>query len=324
MSEKFIYQNARIKSLESKLLTSQNLSRVLECGEVADYFKILLELGFGAGINVSQNDFDLLFSAEETATLNLLREFNVDGALDVFLLQADYNNLKALIKAEIVKDENPVLLADGLIDKDNLKVAVKENKISDLPVFMQTVIKTVEKLILEDKITPHTIDTLADKAMYADILSKVKKQSALTKKYFVEKIDFINIASFLRSKKLGLDDKFFEEGFIEGGSIQLKFFTEVYDSPLEAFKEKCRFTDYKAVVSKTVEGGNIVAMEVDMDNQLLKMWKDESGDMFSVAPIVSFYLSKTTEIKVLKLIVAGVKNKVAPEIIRERMRDIYA
>jgi len=69
---------------------------------------------------------------------------------------------------------------------------------------------------------------------------------------------------------------------------------------------------------------NIVALEVSIDNDLLKMFRDEYNDMFSIAPIVNYYLTRRTEIKLTKLIVAGIKNHVDPAIIRERMREIYA
>ena len=35
-------------------------------------------------------------------------------------------------------------------------------------------------------------------------------------------------------------------------------------------------------------------------------------------------MSRKTEIKIAKLIVAGVKNHVAPHILTERMRELYA
>ena len=54
------------------------------------------------------------------------------------------------------------------------------------------------------------------------------------------------------------------------------------------------------------------------------MWKDNKNDLFGVAPIVSFYLTKVTQIRVAKLAVAGIKNGVEQGQIKERMREIYA
>lgn len=80
----------------------------------------------------------------------------------------------------------------------------------------------------------------------------------------------------------------------------------------------------RKIAFSLVESGDLVAFEKDADDALLKIWKDEASDMFSVAPIVSYYLTKKTELKNVKLIVAGIKNKVPEKTIKERMRELYA
>ena len=86
------------------------------------------------------------------------------------------------------------------------------------------------------------------------------------------------------------------------------------------FKETAYFEDLKALD----EGGKLVVFEAKTDDSLLKVWKSEKDDLYSIAPIVAFYMSRKTELKIAKLIVAGVKNRVAPQIIKERMRELYA
>lgn len=324
MSDKFIFQNARIKSMETKLLTTQHVQRFLDCDNSEELFKLLIEIGFGVRVGVDQSNFDSLFFAEEKNITDILREFNVDEALDCFLKINDYHNVKALFKASIMVNENPVLMPDGLIDSGLIKDAISSAEVRDLPIFMQEAISSLLKLELEEKITPHTIDTYCDRALYQDVFITTRRSEKITKQYFVQKIDFMNILSFLRCKKLKLDDKFYFEGFISGGELSQEFFMSVYESPLDALKQNCKFTRYQNIVTTYVDSLNLVNFEVEVDNQLLKMWKDNNNDMFSVSPIVSYYLTKQTEIKVVKLIVAGIKNNVSPEIIRERMRELYA
>ena len=89
-------------------------------------------------------------------------------------------------------------------------------------------------------------------------------------------------------------------------------------------KERCKRTAYEEIVTKAIDGGNIAAFEKEVDDELLKMWKIQKDDLFSVAPIVAYYLAKITQIRVVKLAVAGIKNGVEPEKIKERMRELYA
>ena len=46
--------------------------------------------------------------------------------------------------------------------------------------------------------------------------------------------------------------------------------------------------------------------------------------MFSVSPIAGFYLAKTVEVKVIKLVITAVKNKVDKKLVKERLRELYA
>lgn len=322
MSDKFIFQNARIKSMESKLLSSQTLQRLAECSSLEDAFKILIESGWGAS-GVETNNFDAVFAYEEELAVSVLRNFNSDGALDAFLLFCDYHNAKALLKAKISGNDKPVLMPEGIYSSDAIKDAIIGGDVTALPEKMGEAIKLIEKLTLEEKITPHAIDTILDKAAYGNILAIVKKSGRLAREYFIRKIDYLNILSFIRCRKLGLSEKFFEEGFVEGGELSYELFTSVFESPVESLKDKYKYTPYRDIVETIVDTGT-VSYEVETDNALYKMWKDENNDMFSIAPIVSYYFTKTIELKIVKLIVAGIKNNVAPQLIKERMRDLYA
>lgn len=321
MSDRFLFQNARIKAMESKLLTPQQLQRLVECATSQDAFKLLVELGFGQGVSVTTGDFDALFEHEEKAAVDVLRAFNADGALDAFLLACDYNNLKALYKANAT-GASPVLMPEGKIDVDDLKEGIAGD-LSGFSPFMKEAAEKLNKLSSEDKITPRAIDTTVDKAMYLEIAEAAKRGGSSVVEYFKSKADYINVSSFLRCRKLGLSVKFFEEGFVSGGTLTEDLFVSIYESALEVLKEKCRFTPYRDIVSKVVEDGNLTAFEVEVDNIALLRWRENFNDMFSPSPIIYYYFAKNTELKAVKLVVAGIKNNVETSLIKERMRDIY-
>ena len=52
MSEAYLYENARVKSLENRLIVGQQLQRLLEASSKEEAFKLLVEFGIGGGINV--------------------------------------------------------------------------------------------------------------------------------------------------------------------------------------------------------------------------------------------------------------------------------
>lgn len=321
MSNKFVYQNAQIKSRESKLLTLQGVQRLFDAKNPKEAMKVLIELGFGNGFTTDDEDFDALFAQEENNLCALLKEMNVAGALDAFLLENDYVNLKIATKAFCVKTE-PTFLPDGLYAADNIVDVLNGAEVVGFDKHFANAIKGASTLVGQEDVTPRQIDTYIDKKAYEHIFAIVAKSGKATKEYFEKKADFANIGTFARVKKLGLDFEFFKSCYIEGGKIALSTYenAETLDDLAATFKK----TEYEKLTANLATNKNVVAYEVECENILLKAWKDESFDMFSVAPIASYYFTKKTELKVAKLIVAGIKNHVAPQIIKERMRELYA
>lgn len=322
MSNKFVYQNAQIKSRESKLLTLQAEQRLFDAQNLPDALKVLVELGYGSGADA--DGVDAIFEKEEENLLALLNEMNVDGALDAFYADNDFLNLKTALKAYATGSKG-VYLPSGLVKVEDIILAVETDDSSAVFAQMKSAIELAKPLIADEKgVDPRKIDCIVDKKAYEYKLKAAKKCGKTAKEYFERKIDFANVGSFFRCRKLHLPVDFFKEGFIDGGKVSVEKYEEIYDLPLDALCELYKGTHAEREVLSLVESGNIVAFEKESDDALLKIWKDEASDMFSVAPIVSYYLTKKTELKNVKLIVAGIKNKVPEKTIKERMRELYA
>lgn len=322
MSNKFVYQNAQIKSRESKLLTLQAEQRLFDAQNLPDALKVLVELGYGSGADA--DGVDAIFEKEEENLLALLNEMNVDGALDAFYADNDFLNLKTALKAYATGSKG-VYLPSGLVKVEDIILAVETDDSSAVFAQMKSAIELAKPLIEDEKgVDPRKIDCIVDKKAYEYKLKAAKKCGKTAKEYFERKIDFANVGSFFRCRKLHLPVDFFKEGFIDGGKVSIEKYEKIYDLPLDALCELYKGTHAEREVLSLVESGNIVAFEKESDDALLKIWKDEASDMFSVAPIVSYYLTKKTELKNVKLIVAGIKNKVPEKTIKERMRELYA
>lgn len=320
MSYKFLYQNAQIKSRESKLLTQQGVQRLLDASDTREASRALAELGFGT----DGENFDVVFKRAEDENIALLKEMNEGGALDAFLIESDYTNLKILLKAFVSGLKAETFAPDGLFEVGFLQNAIETGEVAALPKQMQEIILKTQEALVSGQISAHKLDIDVDKTQYAHQLELCKKSGKVAKEYFEKRIDYLNISSFERARRLNLDQSFFEECFINGGKIALTTFQSVWElhgeELLKPFKETAYFEDMKALD----EGGKLVVFEAKTDDSLLKVWKSEKDDLYSIAPIVAFYMSRKTELKIAKLIVAGVKNRVSPQIIKERMRELYA
>jgi V/A-type H+-transporting ATPase subunit C len=309
--------------MEASLLSQQTLHRLSDCASEPEIFKILTENGFGAGAQDGKS-VDALLKKEEHNNAALLKQLNSEGGFEAFLIRYDYNNVKAFLKAKVSGNEKPELMPEGLYDTSRLKTAAQTGDVFGLPEQMAHAVKCTGKSLAECNCTSHSLDTEIDKAYFADAASRVKKSHKLIKKYFLQKADFVNILSFFRCVRLGLGQSFFTQGFVGGGSLGAEFFAELPSFSASALAGACAQTEYKELVDKAAKSGNLIEFEKETDIMLLNMWRAESADMFSPAPVLAFYFGKLAEIKTVKLITAGVKNNVAPALIKERIRLSYA
>ena len=69
-----IFANAKASALETKLLGSERLSRMIDCARPSDALKVLQETGFGEGLSVPPSEAEKLIEAEERAFLSLAPE----------------------------------------------------------------------------------------------------------------------------------------------------------------------------------------------------------------------------------------------------------
>ena len=322
MSDAYLFENARVKSLETKLIVAQQLQRLLEATSKEDAFKLLVEFGIGGGVNAEGLDFDTLFNAEEKNIASLMRELNISHDFDAILLINDYHNLKACIKAFIMKKEAVGLMGEGITSIESIKAGVSgDNKA--LRDGMVDALKLVEKNIGEENVNPRSIDVIVDKAMYKDIFELLEKGDKLLREYFIEKVDYANILTFMRCKKLNLPLDFFKDSYIPGAKLGLDMFVDSYAFGVDDLRKQIKYTDYATIVDYMLED-NLVGYEVKVDNTLLQIFKAERDDMFTSAPVLGYYLGRQSDLKLMKLIVSGIKNKVPTELIRNRMRELYA
>lgn len=321
MSDRFIFQNARVKSMETKLLGVQQVQRLSEASSADEFVRMLSESGFGAAAGENAGADDML-AAEERYALDLLKELNADGLLDAFVLPADYQNLKALLKASFAGSRSPVLGAEGLFTTEELRAGI-DGDASSLRPEMADAVRSVARAAAEGRLTPHGIDCAVDKAMFADTERTAKKCGKEAAEYFRFKTDCANLSSFFRCRRFNLGIKVFEENFMPGGELPAEFFTSAYDAAEEDFRGKCRRTPYGDAVDELAETGSLTAFEVYVDNKLLDMWRSRKDDMFGCAPVVGYYFAKIAEIRAVKLAYSGVKNKVDARLIKERTRELY-
>ena len=55
----------------------------------------------------------------------------------------------------------------------------------------------------------------------------------------------------------------------------------------------------------------------------MKLMKTQKTNPFTIGPLVAYLLARETEIKAVRLILSGKRNRLDDRIVKERLRDLY-
>lgn len=327
MQQGLLFASARAKAKELNLFTEERLYRVMEARTLKDAVRVLAEANYGGGMNITEENFYDALKEEERLTSEFLREAAPKGVgIECFFLLKDYHNLKVLVKTKRTNNDDyeRMILSGGTYPLSELRERFDEGKIGYVNPYMERALKSIRKCEETDGLSPRKIDVELDKAAYeqiADIL-KGKNADKYIREYFVSSVDAINLCSYVRTAKIGAEFNFFEEGFLPGGEITLELFRECgFD--VEKLCKKLERGKYKELLP-SVKEGDLGAAETAKDDYLLRIFSVNKSDMFSVAPIVGYYLGKVNEVKVLRVVLSCIKNGVSGEEMKKRVRTLYA
>lgn len=324
-----VYSTAKIKTQENSLLTYDKLVRLLEQTNITDCLKVLNECGYGQlGAN-----YNVAINGEIAKSCDYIRSIIPEGyGVELLFTEFDFHNLKAILKAKYagLTSYDDMLAPSGNFSIESLRNAVFEDMPRDFYEPFKEIILELSAYSAEHTISAKDIDLLCDRKTYSVIfnsLKKVKGDKKALEKYFKAKIDFANLSTFLRCKKQNLDKQVFSDSFIEGSELSLLAFLKIYDNGIDALPSAFTGTVYHSIIvigAEEYAKSALTEFEVQCDNYLLNIFKKEKHNLFSVSCIVGYLLGKFTEGKNIRIILTGVKNSVDKNIIKIRLRELYA
>ena len=99
----YLVISARVKSLETRLLTEERLEQILEAKTGEEAAKLLQEWGYPQLDAARPETMDAALAAVREDTMADLAEGMPDKRyLELFKIKYDYHNVKALLKAEVM------------------------------------------------------------------------------------------------------------------------------------------------------------------------------------------------------------------------------
>ncbi|MGH4118723.1 V-type ATP synthase subunit C [Clostridium sp.] len=323
---------ARLRVLETRLLNKVKIERMIDSNSAEDVLKILQETeyaGLMGTIKIAE-DYNVLLKEELKRVYSLMYKVSPDRAIvDIMSLKYDYHNIKVLLKGRTLdKDFSHMLIPVGTIDIEKLKLYIETMEYRDLnPIMKEGILKT-EKSYEELK-DPQKIDTIIDKFMYIDMLARAKVLKIdFIISYVKRSIDFTNIKTIIRLKKQEKNINFFKEVMLAGGDIDDDILMKAFNEPIENMANKFALSKYGEVITQGIEEyiqtGKLSTLEKLSENFIMKYLKDAKYVSFGPEPIFAYIAAKETEIKIIRIIMVGKLNNVSTDVIRERVREVYA
>lgn len=322
MEKEYTYGVARIRALETTLLTDEVMAQLLACKSYEEAMTFLQDRGWGS--NTSEMSLDEMMDGERKKTLKVLEEVVDDvSEYSILTIQDEYHNLKAAIKQVCTGVEISHTFIEGTKEEPSfLMECIKEGKYQSLPKGMQDVAKEATETLLQTG-DGQLCDLIVDKATLLALKEAGEKaENELIKKYADIQVTVANIKIALRGVQAGKDEQFLDNAMVPCSGVSVSELKAASVSGLDSICSYLESVGYGEGVKAFRTSASV--FECWCDNQIIEEIKGQKYKAFSIGPIIAYAIARFNEIKTAKIILLGKQNGFEEEFIGERIRRMYA
>lgn len=316
----YLYAVARIRSRELKLLNKSDIEQLMSCKSEKEVLNYLKDKGWGKeGTETAEQ----ILAAEREKTWDLLRDMVDDmSAFNVFLVANDFHNLKAAVKQVYKGTEiQDIFYSNCTVDSELIKKAVNERDFSLLPESMRQVAEEACEILFQTG-NSQLCDVIIDKAALETIYAEGKSSgNELLKQYAELKVAQADINITIRSVRTGKDREFLKRALAPCESLDIDRLIESAMEGIETIYKYLSDTVYSDAVKALKNSSQ--AFERWCDNRIIEYIRPQKYNPFTLSPLAAYLLARENEIKTVRILLSGKRNKIADSVIRERLRDMY-
>ncbi len=318
--------SARIRAMETTLLTAERMDQLLDCRGDAEVTRLLEEWGYPDLDPARPEAMDAALSAAREALLADLGSSVPDaGYIDIFKLKYDYHNVKTLLKAAAVGTDPARMLMDlGRVPAETLRETVETGALDALPGTLPEAVAEA-KSVLDTTRDPQLSDIVLDRWMYADMAQTAEATgSAFLAGYVAAQIDAANLRSLIRTLRMGKSADFLRSVLLFGGEIEpesiLKLAAEDGRGLTELYGPT-RFAPAAEAGAEALNGAPLTEFEKRCDDAVADYLSGAGMIPFGEAPLLAYLAARETESTNIRILLMGRAAGLRPEIIRSRLRE---
>src|SRR3989338_9358744 len=297
------YTFVRAKVMKSLLIPRSEYKKLLgmSISEIARY---LSETQYRDDINELGVDFSGLALIEQALNRNFSRmveklrrisHHSYNQVIDAYLLKYDIENIKTLLRAKQAgtseDDAMKLMMPAGKLSSKQLRLIFKKNQAEILEAFEGTDAKSLTEV--ETNLDHYYFSSMLD---FAD---KVPRQGKLLKEFILNNVHTANVLTFLRLKRLGMENKQIEKHI---------FFTPKYSFFYRHLLQAKRGEESQKMIRQHFpinSFDSLTDVEISLQKYLVSHSNFEHQNPLSVYIILEFLMSKEIELKNLKRIISA-------------------
>jgi len=324
----YLVISARIRAMETQLLTRARMEQILEARSEEEVTKVLQECGYPELNAASPEAMDAALSASRKAMLEDLGTGVPDaGYLDIFKLKYDYHNVKAVLKAAVMETDPGRMLMDmGRVGAEELREAIGSGDMNALPAALGSAVEEAREVLYTTR-DPQLGDIVLDRWYYRE-LSEIAADtgSAFLQGYVRILIDAANLRTLVRTIRMGKSSEFLKGVLFEGGEVAPEAMEKVGAARGSGLTELYAVTRLGAAAkagAEALKGGGLTTFEKRCDDAAADYLADSALVPFGEAPLVNYLAVRETEYTNLRILLLGRMAGIDAEVIRSRLRDVY-
>lgn len=325
--EAYLSLSAMLRAREPRLLNAERAERMLDAASFEEAAKLLTDCGYPDLSQADAGEIEAALTERRCQILDELEQLSPERAIpDLFRIKYDAHNAKVLLKAEAMgADPAPLLSAAGRIAPEKLREYYQEGRYGELPELFGRALEEAKNTLARTA-NPQLSDFVLDRAMFEEMLAAAKTVDCPFLTGYVRLlIDSTNLKSLVRTARMRKDADFLRDVLVPGGSVDADRLSAAGDGEgLAALFTHSPLEQAAVCGAEALAGGGMTALERACDNAVNSYLRRAKLVSYGPEAPAAYLAAVEGEITAVRMILTGRLAGIAPETIRERLRDLYA